>query len=159
MNEGQGVVFDGPESEGIVRGDQGTLLARDGAHAAHVLWATGSRAGDTTLVWEADLAAVGRRTASLIEDSLEFGGLTSFAVREVYDTEGETGVLNAMAQIGHLQTFASIAEEALAMITARIRQDPSFREVCAQLDEEEGESLVRLASACLIRDAFGEPEA
>jgi hypothetical protein len=39
-------------------------------------------------------------------------------------------------------------------VASRIRADASFRVVIADLDDDEAESVLRLASACLIRDAF-----
>jgi hypothetical protein len=36
--------------------------------------------------------------------------------------------------------------------------DPSFRAVTGQLDYDEAEAVVRLASVCLMRDAFGTVE-
>lgn len=156
MIEGQSVQFAAPDFDGVAQGDHGRLLVLD-QHTAHVLWTTGSRAGQATMVDAADLTGT-RVVASGLEDSLEMGGLTSFAVRETYETQGEAGVLNAMAQVGHLAAFADIAEEALVTVASRIRHDPSFREVLSHLDDEAGESLLRLATACLLRDAFGAQE-
>jgi uncharacterized protein YoaH (UPF0181 family) len=156
--EGQGVIYVGLAAEGLQPGDKGRCLLRDN-RAAHVLWSTGGLAGQESLVYADDLSAEAQqRAASLVEDSLEFASLQTFSVRDVYETQGEAGVINAMAQLGHLAAFSDIAEEAIALVAARIRQDPSFREVTATLDEEEGESVIRLASACLIRDAFAETE-
>jgi hypothetical protein len=157
--EGQGVIYVGLAGDGLQPGDKGRCLLRDD-RAAHVLWSTGSMSGQESLVYADDLAQEARqqRAASLVEDSLEFADLQTFAVREVYETQGEAGVINQMAQLGHLTAFSDIAEEAIALVATLIRQDPSFREVTASLDDEEGESVIRLASACLIRDAFTEAE-
>lgn len=135
-------------------GDQGKILAIAG-RGAHVLWSTGVRAGATDLVALEDLAPTTASAQGLLDDSLDYGTLTSFAVRETFDESGEAGVINQMASLGHLSAFEGIAHEALTLIASRIRHDPSIREVIASLDEEEGERVVRLASACLIRDAFG----
>lgn len=153
MYEGQEITWVGLGDEST-EGDRGQLLAFAGKTSAHVLWTTGSRAGSTTLEDVDDLTAV----ASLVEDSLEVGSMQTFAARQVFETQGEAGVLNAMARLGHLTGFPTIAEEAFGLISSRIRMDPSFRQVTAQLDDEEGEALVRLASVCLIRDAFGGTE-
>jgi hypothetical protein len=152
--EGQEVAWTGPEQQGLVSGDCAQLLAFSGRASAHVLWTTGSRAGDTDLVDLLDLST----SSSLVEDSLEVGGLQTFAARQVYDSQGEAGVLNAMSSLGHLTAFPRIAEEALALVSSQIRMDPSFRAVTGQLDYDEAEAVVRLASVCLVRDAFGSVE-
>lgn len=146
----------GPEVDSYEVGDSGSLLALAGGSYAHVMWATGAHAGQTELVAVEDLSTGHVAAKDPLADSLEVGGLAAFAVRQVMDTEGEAGVLNTMASLGHLTAFSSIAEEVMSSVTAKIRQDPSFREVMAHLDEEEAESLVRLATTCLVRDAFTE---
>lgn len=153
MNEGQRVTYVGYDTAEVQQGAQGQLLAYATRDTGHVLW----ESGQASLVDLADLTPARQVTASVLDDSLEVGGLSTFAVRQVYETQGEAGVLNAMASSGHLAAFGPIAEEALTLVSSRIRQDPSFREVLAYLDEEEGEAVLRLASACLIRDAFGDP--
>jgi hypothetical protein len=44
----------------------------------------------------------------------------------------------------------------MQMVAGRIRKDPSFAEVIAMLDPDEGDSLVEVASVALLRDAFGD---
>lgn len=153
LREGGRVAYVGPEAESAHLGQQGVLLAVSGS-VAHVRW----DAGTVSAHYESDLAALGhtQAVAASIEDSLEVGGLVSFGVRETYDTGGESAVLNAMAEAGHLAAFADIAQEALDLVTARIRRDASFRAVLEDLDPEESEGVLRLASICLIRDAFTE---
>jgi hypothetical protein len=153
MIEGEEVTYVGPDTDQVHQGARGQLLAYASHDVAHVLWDTSKTA---SLVEVEDLTPARPITATVLDDSLEVGGLSTFAVRATFDAQGEYGVLNAMAQLGHLGAFGVIAEEALAVVASRIRQDPSFREVLSHLDEEEGESVLRLASACLIRDAFGE---
>lgn len=149
MIEGQEVTYAGLEDGGLAPGDQGKLLAIAGPGAGHVMWHTGRRAGDATLVETADLAQ------DPLVDSLSIGSISTFAVRQTFDIEGEAGVINAMASCGHLAAFSGIAEDALNLVTARIRRDPSFVAILSHLDDEEGESVLRLAAACLVRDAFG----
>lgn len=152
--EGAQVSWVGPESDGYEVGDTGSLLAFSSASYAHVSWATGLNAGQTDLVSIDDLSTGHVASRDLLADSLDEGGLVSFSARQVMDTEGEAGVLNTMASMGHLTAFSSIAEDVLNQVTAKIRQDPSFRAVMAQLDDEEADALVRLATTCLVRDAF-----
>lgn len=149
------VSYVGPDVDHLTMGDQGRVLSVSGS-IGHVIWQSGDAEGQTTAHYEQDLAPVGSRQAvhEAIEDSLEVGGLVSFAVRDTFEQAGETGVLNAMAESGHLASFADIAEEAITLVATRIRADASFQAVLADLDPEDAEGVLRLASACLIRDAF-----
>lgn len=154
MHEGQRVIYVGDEGFGGPRqGDQGRLLMVASMDSAHVQMDD----GNVFLVYTADLSPVQAAAArDDLEDSLEVGGLSTFAVRETFEASGEAGVVDTMASLGHLAAFSEYAEEALQHVVARVRQDPSFREVLAQLDEEDAERVLRLASACLIRDAFDD---
>ena len=138
-------------------GSTGVVLALADHGSAHVQWHEGAQAGQVTLESELDLAPLSQRE-SLLDDSLDLGHLVTTSAREVYDDGGPAGLLNQMSEDGHLAAFASIAEEAVAFISGRIRVDASFRAVCGQLEPEEGESLIRLASFALIRDAFTADE-
>lgn len=155
--EGQAVSFIG---EGAMFGSQGKLLATAGHHAAHVSWATGPLAGQVSLADTEDLASTRKAASAVIardelDDSLDVGGMSVTAVRQVQDEEGAVGVLNFMASSGHLSGFAGIGEQALAFVTGLVRQDSGVREVTAQLDEDEAEGLIHLAASVLLRDAFG----
>jgi hypothetical protein len=159
MYEGQRVTYVGQPEEGLLPGETGRLLIMASSTAAHVQMPSGG----IYLVMTDDLVPVtGKKAAApapdLLEDSLEVGTLPSFSASLVDEETDETELLNKMASAGMLSAFSDIAEEALMMISSRIRQDPVFREVLAGMDESEGESLVRLASTCLIRDAFGDGE-
>lgn len=152
--EGSQVSFTGWDSDELCYGDQGRVLAISGS-VAHVMWATGSCAEQVLPVYDSDLALL----AALAEvpdltDSLEVGSLATFSVRQVFDSGGEVAVINEMAEAGSLAVFASIAEDALTMVASRIRADLAFRAVMADLDDDEAESVLRLASICLVRDAF-----
>jgi hypothetical protein len=155
MREGSKVSYTGMDADGVSLGDQGRVLLTDGSRA-EVLWHTGARINQVTVAAEFDLVVTGSRASDGLEDSLEVGGLVTFSARHAYDEGGEVAILNQMADAGHLAAFADIAEEALSMVASRLRQDASFRAVTAQLEEEEAEGVLRLASACLIRDAFSE---
>lgn len=153
MIEGQEVTWTGPAIEGHLPGDRGQLLSFAGRNVAHIQWSTGAFTGDVEIVDIVDLQAGRVAVRGLVDDSLEVP-LTLFAVRDVFDAEGEAGVLNAMASMGHLGTLAGIANEALGIVETRIRHDSSFREVLAHLDDHEAEALINLTATCLIRDAF-----
>ena len=156
LREGQEVAYTGPANEGLILGDHGRLLVLSSG-SGHVSWETGSLQGQITPVALYDLAPARSvmTVQSDLDDSLEVAGIALVAARDLYDADGELGVINAMAESGHLAAFQDIAEDALALVASRIRHDVSFREVLAQLDEEEGERVIRLASASLIHDAFG----
>lgn len=150
--EGQRVAFCGDPLDGLQVGDRGKVLSSAEA-GSHVLWSTGSRTGEVTLVENFDLVASAHAPRSY--DGLDAGSLVTIAVRDVYDGQGHVGLLNALNEEGHLATFAPIAEEAMHMVSQRIRQDPSIREVLAHLDSDEGADFVSLAASVLLRDAFG----
>lgn len=146
------------DERGLALGDHGQVLAA-GPMYSHVKMATGMCQGSIVQVYNDDLASLGREALrDDLDDSLEVGGLVTMAARDVFETEGEVGVINRLAAEGHLAAFQAIAEDALTLVTTRVRNDPSIRAVTAQLDEEEGEAVVRLASQVLLRDAFGGGE-
>lgn len=157
LREGQKVAYTGSASDGLVLGDSGRLLMLSSGFA-HVAWESGTSSGQIIPVALYDLAP-SRNSMTIeadLDDSLDVANFSFTAARDIYDTDGETGVVNAMAEAGHLAAFQEIAEDALTLVSGRIRRDPSFRDVLAQLDEEEGERVIRLASSCLILDAFGD---
>jgi hypothetical protein len=134
------------------QGEHGRVLAAD-SHYAHVQWDNGTvsmRERDELTV----LASRDEVSASL-DDSLSVGGLEVTSARSVYDDSGPAGLLNHLAESGHLASFTDIAEDALLLIASRVRTDPILFNATAGLEEEEREDLVRLASVVLIRDAFG----
>lgn len=158
IHDGRKVSFVGdPSPDGLAIGDTGKVIAGQG-EISHVMWDSGRRTGSVTVEADEDLVvqASPRTTAATLDDSLDDGSLVTVSVRETYDDGGDVALLNALASAGHLSTMQSYAEEAQALIASRIRTDPSFREVLAQLDPEEGDSLVGLASAVLLRDAFSD---
>lgn len=150
--EGQRVSFVGDTDNGIAVGDRGKVVSAE-TGASHVLWMTGARAGEILLHDHFDLVV----SSNLPTDNFD-SGLVSFSVRQTFDRYGSVGLLNALNEEGHLATFTEIAEEAVTMVASRIRQDPSFQEVLAHLDPEEGDDVVILAASVLLRDAFGIEE-
>lgn len=160
MRDGQRVSYIGDGRDGLSLGDKGQVLIGEDV-TSHVLWSTGTRKGDVTLNDDYDLTPLGKGQTTAAfdpdqDDCLEVGGLSTTAVRDLYDADGEAGVLNWMVNAGHTAGFQGVAEEAHAFIAARLRQDPSFQIVASNLDEDEHESVIRLAASVLLRDAFGE---
>ena len=152
LREGQRVAFCGDPVDGLVPGDLGKVLSLSG-DACHVMFASGSRTGDVVLVEGIDVVASGH--APKTYDGLDGGSLVTIAVRDVWEGQGKVALLNALNEEGHLTGFAAIADRAMESVAAEIRQDPSFHEVLARLDPDEGAELVTLAAASLLRDAFG----
>jgi hypothetical protein len=159
VREGASVSYTGVDGEYLATGDQGRVLSVSDT-VAHVLWATGSCVGQVSAAYDQDLLSLGSGGGAddALDDCLEVGGLVTFSARQAYDGGGEVAVLDQMAEAGHLAMFADVAQDALALVASRIRSDASFRAVVADLDEDEAESVLRLASACLVRDAFSTDE-
>lgn len=161
FSEGQQVSYVGDGHDGQSLGDRGKLLVITGS-AGHVQWSSGPLEGEVTLTALGALAPASGKTArtfDALEDSLEVGTtapLQATAARDVYDEDGEVGVLNFMATSGHLGSFSDIAEETLSFVEERIRRDASIRQAIAGLEEEESEAVIRLASQVLLRDAFSQ---
>ena len=155
--EGSKVSYIGDPTEELDIGDTGKLLVSDG-HASHVRWLTGASEGEISLVPDDQLVMVAVEPRSSYYDSLDGGRLVHVAIRNVFDRFGQVGLLNALNDEGHLSTFQPIAEEAIAMVASRIREDPSFVEVLGELDGDEGDEFVMYASFTLLKDAFGEEE-
>jgi hypothetical protein len=152
FKEGQKVAYTGLDIDGLSLGVEGKVLVLSPG-AAHVSFTNGTIAAIPFY----DLTPL-KKSHSVkdeLEDSLEMG-LTTFAARDVFDMGGEMAVLSAMAESGHLAAFDEIAEDAISMVSNRIRQDVSFKSVLSQLDEEESESVIRYAAVSLIQDIFGE---
>lgn len=155
FREGQRVSYVGDGDHGLQPGDRGKVLSAE-ADSAHVLWTTGRQAGNLLFHDNYDLVAegAGRDSTHTIDSFHE--PLVSTAVRSTFDRYGSAGLLNALNEEGHLAVFAPIAEEAIQMVAARIREEPAFQEVLAHLDPQEGDEVVSVAAFVLLRDAFGE---
>lgn len=136
---------------GLAIDDRGKVVASTPTHS-HVSWRTGALQGEITLVSNTDLVIA--RQAVERDDSLE-GSLVATAVQQTYDRGGARKLLSSLVDEGHTAGFAAIADEVFAVVASRIRQDPSFRAVLSQLSPDAGDDLVSLASASLLRDAFG----
>lgn len=132
-------------------GDLGLVVA-SGNTASHVKWKTGSLKGEFSEVSHYDIVAV---AADADIDTFS-GSILSFSAREVHTRLGSEGVIDTLAETGHLGSFDSIAEEALALVSGRIRSDPSIQEAIASIgDVDAGEELVSIASIRLLQAAFG----
>jgi hypothetical protein len=156
LYDGCRVVYTGADDGPLRMDDQGAVMVL-GERSAHVQWRTGSLAGQISLVDSRDLLPVEARRGAVeaaLDDSLEVAGLGVFTARQIYDEGGAEGLLNAMVDAGHLASFTTIAEEALALVTGRLRASAALHGVTSHLEEAEAEDVVRTAAAALIRDAF-----
>lgn len=156
ISDGSRIEYTGMKTETLEPGDQGSVLVVSGRNA-HVQWRTGSLAGKVTLEDSDDLHAMGSRQGAVeaaLDDSLEVSGIGTVTARQIYDEGGSGALLNAMAEAGKLASFQDIAEEALTLVTARLRSSEPFTAMSSHLEDDEREELLRTASAVLIRDAF-----
>lgn len=149
--EGEQVAYIGEPANGLDVDDRGRVVQAAGT-GSHVQWTSGPSKGQITLESNLDLVSIRSRGGD--DESLE-GPLVTFAVRDTYDREGTTGLLNALNRDGHLAFFEPLAAEAVDMIADQIRRDASFRRILAQLSAGEAHDLVSLATSTLLRDAFG----
>lgn len=151
MIEGVRVSYVGSVTDGIQIGDEGKVLLRDG-QASHVQWVTGQRAGDIVLVDDLDLVVTAR---GAVYEDLDSGSLVGFPVSATLNRFGVEGLYEALSEEGHIATLEPAVDDAIAMLAASIRNDPSIREVLSELEPEDGESLVVHAIVALLSDALG----
>jgi hypothetical protein len=149
--EGQRVAYIGEPTEVLSVDDRGRVVQAAG-QGSHVQWTTGPAKGQITL--ESNLDLVGIRQEVQGSDDDIGGPLITFAVRDTYERDGTTGLLNALNRDGHLVFFESLAIEAVELIQSSIRTDASFRPILAQLSAGEAQDLIALATSILLRDAF-----
>ncbi len=147
--DGDHVSYAGPAGRGPAVGDEGVALSVSGG-VGHVMWRTGARRGQVDPV-EADLL-VRLAAPGLLDDALDLPP-HKVAVREVYEAQGEAGLLAALGEAGALSGIAQIAVEVVEVAAARVRS--SLSPVLEQLDPEEADAVVGLATAACMREALG----
>lgn len=160
FREGQAISFIGDEQAHppVPLGAHGRLLAFASHTHGHVQWIDGPRCGQVDVVGLDDVAPAPKRYQASrdgLEDSLEVGPISATGARDVFDVEGPAGLLTMMASSGRLSGFDSLADDVLTHTEGLIRQEASVRDVLAELDDQDGDELVSLASRVLLRDAFG----
>lgn len=181
LREGRLATFIG---EGEDFGAEAEVLST-GASSAWVRFVTGARTGEIDLVDDLDLIPVETRsryasapaplpvvpqpvlapmapvTASRdeLDDSLDVGLPMRVGAAAVQQTQGTLGVLTMLAHRGDLHRLSSVVDEALIMVANRIRNDSGICQVTAQLDEDDAENLVQMASLALLNSVFGDKNA
>lgn len=150
-DNGDRVVYVGSDRDDATFGDRGLILSATAAYA-HVQWTDGG-VGMYDL---ADLDTVSPDlaiTASL-DDSLEVGTLVSLAsAEEAYTESGCEGLVAHLAMNGLLSSYASLAEEALQLIEARLRLNPVIHQLVAGMDADEADQVVRKTAMVLLQDS------
>jgi 2-hydroxy-3-keto-5-methylthiopentenyl-1-phosphate phosphatase len=74
------------------------------------------------------------------------------------ERSGPEGVFAQMAEEGHINLLADMAEEAIDLVASKLRRDPSFREVLGMMEDEDGDVFVRYAATHLLRENLTEEE-
>lgn len=152
-------------------------------NSAWVRYVTGARTGELELVDDLDLTPLESRsryaaatevksppvpvlpqpvmapvTASRdeLDDSLDVGLPMRVGAAAVQQTQGTLGVLTMLAHRGDLHRLSTVVDDALIMVANRIRNDSGVCQITSQLDEDDAENLVQMASLALLHSVFGD---
>lgn len=150
--EGSAISYVGVPHRGIAVGDQGQILVMAG-RGAHVKWASGG----VTLEDVDDLAPVtALHTAAHdgLEDSLEVGVPAAVGLAHLCALRGPQAVLGAIEAV-RPPDLTDAVRDVRSYARQRVATAPTIQAVTAQLTDEEGAELVRLATTTLLQDAFG----
>jgi hypothetical protein len=154
IREGARVAYIGYGVGGLAVGDEGVVLALAGS-GSHVRWATGAAMGRTSLVHNDDLVPQGVDPSEVAFET----PLVSISVRKVFDTFGSVGVVNALAEEGHLTPLVDVVDESISMIAGRVREDPSVKEALGHLEPSEQAEVVATMVTALLREYTREDDA
>lgn len=164
FHEGQLVTSIGDGSDGVALGTHGKILALAGIQAGHVQWLSGPLAGMVHFVPSLDDALTpASRTVTAAyttqqdgwEDSLEVGPVSKTGAAYLMATGGPGSVIQQLASSGAFADANDLGEEALAFVEARLRHSATLQPHLAELDEEDREVVLRLASRDLLAQACG----
>jgi hypothetical protein len=151
--EGSKVSYVGPEVDGYAIGDHAVVLASGRTHS-HFSFRTGEHEGTIHYLANSDFVQPTAHTASAWDEALETD-TPAIAVRAAYDAGGPKRVVRELRSNGHLAAMEQIGDEAIQLVAARLRQDPSVLAVLAQLDAEEGSGFVSYAAVQVLRGVLG----
>lgn len=144
------VIYQGdPTPQGLAGGETGRVLVGDERNA-HVMWSTGSRAGQVDVIRQDDLTSqtdTDARVAAYVSDSIAVADLGS-----TFDAEGAEAVLAQMMEEGSLSRLTLITEEVVEWIATRVRTLGPIREAAAILGDG-ADDLVDAAVSQVLRDA------
>lgn len=155
--EGSKVTYAGDDPFTEV-GSVGKVIALSGS-AAHVQWASGS----IDLVEQHELLPAHQGSmapttlAASFDNALDMPGI-GIQVRATYDEHGEEGLLNTLAESGHLAVLSEYVDEAVNYLASRIRIDPTFRDVLAVLEPDEASALVGKVASQILTDRITEED-
>lgn len=164
FHEGQLVTSIGDGSNGVPLGSHGKILALASTAAGHVQWVSGGLSGHVQWIPElADaVAPASRKVAAALtqqqdgwEDSLEVGPVSKTGAAHLMATGGPASVIQQLASAGAFADTGEVGEEAIAFVEARLRHSASLIAHLAELDEEDRETVLRLASRDLLAQACG----
>lgn len=140
---------------GLGKPAHGQIIAIAGRDSAHVKWNSGPQEGSITLT---DLYDIAPLSVVAVQEPDEGDPMHLTAVRKVYDTDGDVGVLNFLASRDYLIGWQKIAAEVLEFAEQRIRADASMDLPEEQLSTNEFNGVVASAAMTLLRDAFATGE-
>lgn len=163
FHEGQLVTSIGDGSDGVTFGTHGKILALAGIEAGHVQWLSGPSTGRVHFVASLDdvLAPASRKVQAAYaaqdgwEDSLEVGPVSKTGAAYLMATGGPGSVIQQLASTGAFADASDLGEEALAYVETRLRHSAILQPHLAELDEEDREIVLRLASRDLLAQACG----
>ncbi len=156
IREGQRVGYIGDDPR-IGVGTEGRALATSGNNS-HVQWSTGSRVDQVDLCSQHDLVVIsGRPLGSDMDDAMAFDSpLVSEASVDAYTYGGAPALLASLADEGYASHLPDLAEQVMQFAASSVRNDPSFREVIASLDDDAAEAFVTHTVGMVLADASRE---
>jgi hypothetical protein len=154
IRDGARVAYIGQERDGLGIGDEGVVFKGEATYS-HVKWTSGQHTAEIEMVRNDDLVVDGSLANHPLTADFD-SPLVQINVQATYQRRGGLGLLQALHQDGHLSSFSQIAEEALALVASRLREDPSLIEVLARLDDEEGDDFIATATMVVLKDCFEE---
>lgn len=164
LKEGFTITYIGPDADGLVLGDKGTLLAfasndTEPDDYAHCLWHTGIRTGQPTLVRIGDIDNASKKYQQAhhddLADSLDVGPIQTVGAKQVHASGGVDGVLVYLSTEGALANLPRYTEEALSLVASKIRSDQVIMSHLGALDVDEQEEIIAQAALRSLGNAFG----
>lgn len=115
---------------------------------------TGAKQNEILLLKTIDLVAPTAANTNIVESAIWDTRLVTFAVAREYEEKGPKGLIRRLEAEGHLNT--DIGEKAITEASRSLRNDPSIREVMAELDSDDAEDFLSYAVKAVITEALQE---